>query len=1163
MTCTVVVVISLMFAPALLLAQDGQKDRLVQAEALIDRFEKAASGAERTAAALDISQNYAAKLLLKTSDDLKDLGGAYFDVMKGADGFMDQVRASARQRLTAAGWSHEAVNAMEAIENAVSRAERRAPMDLDEGIKAISTDMRQALRAQLTNRRLPQLRGNRAIAAFTEDAWRAYEGALIEQAAAYGKTVNPVRMGLTVTTPWHAEAYLASEVLKQGGVADLSLIGQTVDVTAFKLDELHGLWLETRSPEALMEMARATLKDLDKVEAAFAQVNSQVGSTLAFSADNRDLIAKLRTMNLQNAEGVVAELKGGATFYQRCRGLVGNMEAAFVMQGPVELLKVRLYQRYLASRDVRLQAIEAILSGTPGPAEATAFDRELSRVAAARLVSLEPQPPEAFIAKLKAQWKASTRLDPADETVAALLNRLDDLSEAELTTLFDTTRARSIVSARVRLAQVASSKARYLQRLTGSGTLGAVEKPTLLLVEAADRAPTGSGDRAMLYGAALVGLASGIAETIEISDRGLGPDAERRAIVEAWARALPMVSDIFSGLNSGAAFLTNRDVVLLGEAALSLTMAAAWLVPPLQIPTLVAMAGSATVKGGWSAYQMHRQRDIIRTWVDSGEWDMATGQLRGILDGRGGVRPVPPDPQAVAAFFDDGDVPYHTTTGLFSTTGTLRASVIDYVNGVGSAGYLHNPQVQASITALKNLYPDFDPLAAIQLRGGEGRKLLDQSVRARGRDGERAALGIYAVFERTYRAAVAEALPLLKDDAEKAFQAEHVLGTAREAIDRLKAIGTRLGLPLLDRVQAIETSVTSVAAEALKTPWEKHDVKVRVIEHIQAYAEGYARVESSLDQIRRAFAANTLTPPSSFNLTGYLIIDEPRMKDLAVAYISGLAQAARDAEAQAALANVRYDPSSACATDVRATLVRLQATRVLANDWALLAAQWSGRAAAASRSRDAEVERARRYVDRNTPLPVEVWRAVALAAESAYAWAHAPEAWAGQDFSNLEATARERQLKAESEYEVAVREAQRRFAAGCQTPKPLSSSEPEAACACYNEWFQTVFAPSRQKWCEASVPSGLEDKCLTLTYTVTTPFTWVPERGFCVGSWTVTQTSRAELTVGSRTKGTVSTAVSQHSNGIYLSEARDTCRKIKLDARGAITTLLPCGGAPR
>jgi hypothetical protein len=1116
-----------------------------RADALIARLERAATPAEAQAAALAIAQDYWAKLRLK-EPAFADKGRKFYQAMKGDAGLMTEVRKRAQAQLIRDGWSPELVNQLTSVENLDSRMQQKAPMDIDEGLLSRTAEENRALRGMMTRGKVT---GNEAIAAFTADAQRAYRDALNGVAGSVGVQISEDGLkviGLTVATPWHPEAYLASEVLKEGGVSSVSLLQQTVDVTGYKLSELEARYLELvtlkRGDEAIVEAARATLKDVNKVQSAFREVTLAGGAIPTIDGSSA-LIARLRDIVADPSKASGLSRVEVADLFDRCRGLIGKMEAAFVAQGPAELLKVRLYKQLPA--ETRRAAVIALANGEPVPEAARWIESELTRVAGTKLVSVREEPVETFIARLKLAWP-DYQLSSSDDAVAAVLKRMDTLSASDLTVLVGPRASETFAATRLRMP--AALRSGIYQRLVRAETMNVVEKNTFLLVQKAPARASVSADAVL---ATVISLASGLASTAEIMDRNLSPEAERRALFEAWVGALPVTGEILQGLASVNTYVVSGEAGQIGEAALSIAMGVSWVVPGAQVPVLAATVASGTVKSLWSFVESRRDRMLIDDWVESGDWDLQTGVLKGLIDGRGVIRPI-----SVPALFRDGSAPYHTARHT-PLSDSIRKSLIDYLD---RSGFEKQSSVEALTTALTRMFPDFKPMDALRLPGRDGMAMVQALVN---RDGGKGALGLYGQLERLHEAAAADALLTLKQDAELEFQTTHMVGKVREVFEKLKALELKLKVPLEQRVRATENAVTLVVSERLKTPWERHGVEARIVERVAAYVSAYAAIDQQLQSVRQAFQAEGVAPPDNFNLTGYRAVDEARVTDLAAAYLAAIRRAKDDASRLAAQANVTYNPSAACSVDIRQALVRLAGVQVLARDLSLLAEQWSGRAAAANESRDAAIEQARVYASEDRPLPMAVWQKAVAKVEEAYAWAGAPEAWAGGDFSNLAAVARERLARATSEYDAALRDGARRVAEGCQSPKDatqsgkpstggttsgINESDPEQVCNWYNDWYEKVYFPEMRQYCidEPAWRSG-GDKCIQAVYTPTVRFAYAKESGSCRGSYLFKSQYRASQDYSpTKLKGQLYwTDERTQTDSVYVSEALKRCKAMK------------------
>ncbi len=936
-----------------------------------------------SAKALEISQTYYAKIRLKQKQ-FKGLGARYHDLMKGADGkggILAEVIKKARKKL-AGKYPPEVWKKIELIQNQKSLAAKKAPMDVDAGI--LVSDKAEAKKI------MDLLGGPSGVEQFHKDLQGALESSYKQVAQSkYGVDVSPKRAYIEGTTIWHPEAYLDTEVLKAGGVAQRSLIQQTADVSKYKVNRMVKEVAEGHIPlgEALTEAARGTYKDLDKVERVFDEIARQTGVRPSWSPTQRriksvlDLVSRGKLDPLK-ANRMIEKLTGGRhNLFQACNALIDQMEAAVTLAPSPRILKARFYKNYLSGEDLR-KALRSLVEKDLDhlPQAAKVLDRKLAQVAGVYMVSLEKLEPDELIRRLRRQMKG-INFKFGDEAVDYILKHVYT-APRQTTAVFFGPKTAEVIE-RVKKLTDPAIKSKVAQRfLRNHIPLQTVDKNLRKYMQLGE---AGSGMKAMGLDA-IVGAATAIYQTGAIMDQNLSPEEENRLIMNAWVTALPMVGDFAQAIIDGIDAYYQGDKGKAIQAGIFLTIGAAYAVPGLQVPAVVASLGMIAWQVGGSVWEVYKDKAIIWAWVDSGKWDRNQGIMLGLVDAKNNIRPVPPDPKAFQELVQKGDVGYHS--GLSGVT--ISRSVCDYAERTILA---HDKNFEISKLAIHNLYPQFDLDKNLPLHINAARVALAVHIRDHGGNPRRdLAMALFVKLKRDiYDKAVEEALKHLKAEAEAEYQAKYLVGEAAQVFQDLQALAARLHLPLIKHVNVIYESFLRWSFENIKSPWVRHSIPRRHVDLARRYLKGYLAIEKSLKKIAEMFKKAGLRAPNQQHLTGYLEIDSKRIEDLVSAYQGALGRAHQDAQAiyrQVTGASGRMDMQDPCNQALFQKLANIQVRLVFVRDRMLLMDQWLGKKSAAEKSRDETLQQALEAVNRNQPILVSLWQKLSSSYEEAYSWAN-------------------------------------------------------------------------------------------------------------------------------------------------------------------------------
>lgn len=1035
-----------------------------QVAEVLDRFAKA-EGGEQARLALDIFfNNPEAKLALKLDPKLASVSRRFSEVMSGRDGtagLAAEALGEFRKRMTDAGYADALVAKFERIRNQASAG--TISMDDDVGLKA-DTPGEQAELRKLIGSPSDVETFHRKSQQLLEDAWST----VARQHGLEPPNREVLERWLAATTPWHPEAYLASEVLKAGGIPGKSLLQQTADVTLYKVSKWAAV-AEAGEGWAAKEMARAVLKDLDKVDRVFREVERLTGTRPAFSPASQALIAELTTMVAADTETAARLFKGKGGWVTRCDGLVRQMESAVVFAPTAQILKARFYATRLPA-DVLREALNAIIDEDPArlPVVAKALDRELSKVAGLYLVALDPVSPQTFVRRLMSRWEhgaAALQLGAGDDVIAEFLGRqLETLPDAGLKVWFDPKSVERLTDLRVRLSpDIKKGIAAKLATRLPASEIDSRITTTLLAGDAQAAGGGANAARGLAFFDGAIGAATALIETSAIMDEGLPPEVERRRIGEAWTRAIPVIGDVYAA--SGALGTGGWGYL---EGALHVAIAVSYVVPQVQVPAIIGTLAMATYSVGSSIYEVDVLRRLIGTWVASGAFEPTSGRMIGLYDADHRPRQTPrrsADPReqatqgrrALEVFYTNGGQPYCCQPPLPASLGvpgdkplptmlSIRASLLDYVERAYRLS--RDPNVEATRTAIGAAYPTFDIDAALAQPGDLGRQALEMLIREGNDTPTRTPTwALYRQLERIYEEAALAGIWWLTSQAEREYQATHMVGEAAEVYRRLNELGTTLRLPLAKHVDQIHNS----AFELVRGVWDEHSRAVQRLDLAKTFVDGYSGIGANIAHVGELCRRHGVNPPTKYWLSGFLRIDRPRVDELERAYSLALSEADADLRRVATALKLPYDRSQACQATIYRELAQLRVNIVYARDYELLLAEWSGRLAAAERSRDETLARIQDRLSRNEPVVSTLTALLYQAQEVVLGWHR--ENWADQGvfaegaaaFESARSAADSTRLRLEGDYAKAYAAAGVRLAQCTATPTSALEDAVKAA----------------------------------------------------------------------------------------------------------------------
>lgn len=994
--------------------------------------------------AFDISQNYEARLLLK-KEQYQSLGETYHKLwLNPEDGLIQRVISRTREKLKNAGYP-DFVQDLTLVRNKPKPGQKpSAPMDFDVGVLTEGREESKVLLDHLRN--IKSASGKTGIAGFHETLQQALEESY-QEVALFDlgiDIVDPKKAFITGTTAFHPEAYADAAVLGKE-TPGRDWVQQTADVSKTKVDEMNKL----SSPDpktgkgpkiskgaAYVEAARGTLKDLDKVERVFAQLEKETGTKLKWTATEQQVIKELQklTEGIDEAGNIIDPYAVNESInkdiFETCKNLVGKMEAAWKLMPvttPRELLR-RVFKRYLTDTDYE-KALRALEEGKLQdlPASAKELQRQLQVAAKSKALNLQGLEPQELLARLKKMYPQTFRFQANDEVVLEIIRKTNSFNEESLTFLFGPEGGAAIARVREKMTPLVRQKVagRYAR---GKFALWQVDEKNMLLL--GDQGSTLKAD-------AGIALAMTFYQMSEVLDQGLSEEQEMQNICRIWLENLPVLGDFYQMTIEGSTFLGSGEAEQGIKALLWLSIGAANLVPQLQVPAVIAGLGMASWELGRSAWDVGKDKQLINAWVESGNWEAQKGLLKGIRDNR-------KQSLALSKLTREGVAGY--AAGLPGVT--IRESIINFIDRND-----REFQEKAKIfkKSIKNLYPDFDLEQALREKPPYGRTLLAAKIgEAKGNPRRDPAMAMFVKLLDEYEKAAPKAVEILQAAAEKEYQARHFVGEARDIDKQLEALGKRLNLPLLQNVSDIFKSFTTMMKEVASTPWVRDSVAVRLLELKKKYLAGYLAIEGDLTKITGEMTQLGLQPPSRWNLSGFLEIDAPRAQSLLEAYrVNAIGQARKEVQvlhaAVAQLASYQFNPQNACDLELFRTLAQIRIRAVHTRDWLLLHDQWAGKTSAAAKSRDEALRRAQEAA-RDQSLYLQAKDGIWDSYESAYAWSK--KTWEGSEIlGEARQQIQERLKKLQAEYNDAKVKGRAQLAACLQQDlqAALALSEPQPA----------------------------------------------------------------------------------------------------------------------
>ena len=390
------------------------------------------------------------------------------------------------------------------------------------------------------------------------------------------------------------------------------------------------------------------------------------------------------------------------------------------------------------------------------------------------------------------------------------------------------------------------------------------------------------GDSSASVGAldAFIGVAVGLYTTYQIlfdENQKLTLEEENLQLGNAWVTALPIVGDFAQGLITGSQGWYEGDYEKVLEAGLWISIGVMGCVPGGQLPAVILGISLATKPLVVSAYNAGQAQNLVRAWVESGDWAMEEKphKLKGLFD-RGeklhaityedlltekGNKPYKSkmaDSPSAAAVVADG------LSGIDVTmNGSIRAYAEQYVIPQFTA-------IRSMRAGLKNLYPDFndqdwtDELTA-------KKKIVDR--------GGKGGLPLFGAYYRLRTKALEQTLAQLKSWAEDEKRAEKDYDAEVARLKgELQKLQDELKCPTL--IAHADESVEAYS-RVIKNVWEQESLslsKLRIYEH---YVKTYKTIAGKLRRVSDLFRECSVPyVPPSWHLMGFPEFDVDRVNTL-------------------------------------------------------------------------------------------------------------------------------------------------------------------------------------------------------------------------------------------------------------------------------------------
>ncbi len=652
-----------------------------------------------------------------------------------------------------------------------------------------------------------------------------------------------------------------------------------------------------------------------------------------------------------------------------------------------DMILQNTFVKYIDDATERVTAIRHLMDPDNVKLEGRAVElqQELGELTGLHKAALEEASPQTFIKNVKEQFPDRIKIDPADETVCAMLRESDSLTPKDAAKLFGDDAGKAFVKVRDQATKV--NKASIISRFKGNNmSIKEVNKNLRYYFMESEFGDVKGGRAALVLDGVAAALAAMYQTSVIMETEGLSLEEENLQIQNAWISSMPGIGEMYIGVVDAGDAYYEGDWIKGAKSGIWLTIGVAYFVPGAQIGAVVATLGMVGAEVSWAALEGRKDKLLVETWLASGDWDPEKGTLKGIYGSDGLRRPVPPHSEAFRMLVDEGDVPYHADIGLVANLTavataagvTTRATIRESIHNYAEKMFLDNDtHVIACRDGLENLYPDFELYKYIREPLNIGRTQLSAHIIEKGGTPRKdTAYAVFVALKRLYNEGTKKAIQSIKYHAEQEYQARNNKGDAKRVFTELKALEKRMNLPLIKHVKETQESWSGWAFSRIKAPWSMYSIPRQQLELAKKYLIGYLKIEKMIKDIDERLVRDGLEPPEDYMLSGYLNLDEPRVTDLAEKAFPNARKEARDdlkLQLKRKEIDYEYDLDDPCCFDFFRKLHENRAHRVMRLDWDLLWEERLGWESSAIKTRDIALQEAEAQVDQDVPLGKGLW----------------------------------------------------------------------------------------------------------------------------------------------------------------------------------------------
>ena len=983
-------------------------------------YKKQASKEVKERLAIKISTDYDARLILKKNEYKNTLGKRYHNLMKGENGkggVLKRVITTAKEEMKGLKgengkplFPETVLNKIGLIQNEASLKAKKAPMDFDIGVKLDVSNF------DKTKAFLDSMGGTAGVDKFHKELQTALEKAYVDLAKSKNINLNDhalKRVFLTATTPFHEEAYLSTEILKAGGLPQTGLIQQAADVSKLKIYECEKFVKDgvLTSAQAYTEATRGTLKDLDKVNRLRNYIKTLGGGKKGefWTKTQKEGIELLKGLEKGDFDPfeVAAKIKklttskanpNGKTIYNFCNELMDKgLEGTMRLCQP-KLIKARFYHAYIDNKKLRNTIVEALASNQKLSDEAARkvkkLDKMLTEIAGVHLVTLEDLSTTELLKKMKSEIERFDSLKLQADAVSPIdqmLARLHTFPDENMAIFYsvDADKVRKVAK-----KVTPEVKIKLTTRITkGKLDLKKVDRKTYTFLNKLSKRELAIDS--------VFGLAFAYYETTQISARNdLSAKEKNLLIGNAWVGAIPIIGELSNAIINAEESYFEGDRGKAAQSVLYLCIAVGYFVPQAQTIALVGSLTMMAVPVLGNLAQVQEETILIENWIDSGTWS-ESGEMISLFDINGLGRRVPPNKNAFKWLIEEGGVDYYARREKRSDRPqkTIRESVLDYAELNLIKYDEHSQNLKAFIT---NAYPEFALEENLREHVNTGRVQLQTHMNGQKGGSQPVFRAAFVRLKNLYDKRVQEALEQLKNIAEKEYQARHNKAAVKEVFLKLKVLGKRLALPLVEMVNQAYSGSWSWMVENIQgvflLSWQS--IPGRRLQLAEEYLVFYLEIEKSMQKILKYYHEMGLLTYKfadlNLNLTGDLAIDKELHIDVLAekSYPEAIAEVKEKVEAlakRAGLTACSFAPEDYCCgklfrelLEIKFFLVRNLGLRDLLDDLANYKAD-------VEKKREVIRKEVQADTDAQKALAEESWKKLWSALESAQASEFVPD----------------------------------------------------------------------------------------------------------------------------------------------------------------------------